>query len=312
MAYTANDLILAEHYNIFVSGSGLYGPTDTTVANINTEWGTGGGDHGYGQSTILAQVPQESLVTAAQWAALLARTTSMASHQGTALGSASSPTAGTLISALANVSNNVALVSTNRLTAAAVGTTSADVADDSSGWALTTTSTQTVEFASGDAARYFFNAGGYIDITFNRVGGGSTSKETGWDTLMSETGTIRLKAHGTSQVSGSGSGAKTVNTNYGYYEATTTAAEIFRIFPSGTVYGTNKINVTFLTNGLQGTNVDNGTQLTFITEMYDPGGTDDPITGDIQVTCTVQFPSTSHLTASWGTVTFPTSTVVQV
>ena len=69
MAYTSGDTILATHYNSFVS-------------DFNTNWGTGSGDQGYGQSNTLSTVSAGDTVTATQWSTLLARETTAATHQG--------------------------------------------------------------------------------------------------------------------------------------------------------------------------------------------------------------------------------------
>jgi len=81
MAYTADDKILAEHYNLFVAGSGTFGSFSHAVANINTVWGEGNNDKGYGQSTILTQNVIGSTVTATQWSTLMTRLLSASDHQ---------------------------------------------------------------------------------------------------------------------------------------------------------------------------------------------------------------------------------------
>jgi len=86
MAYTQFDLILANHYNTFVAGAGTFGIFDHATANINTVWGVGVNDKGYGQSTILTQVPVGAVVSATQWSTLIARILSSANHQVTSLG----------------------------------------------------------------------------------------------------------------------------------------------------------------------------------------------------------------------------------
>lgn len=86
MAYTAiGDKILAENYNIFVAGSGAFGAISHAVANINTVWGEGNGDKGYGQSTTLTQAPAASVVSATQWASMMTRLISIDAHQGGAV-----------------------------------------------------------------------------------------------------------------------------------------------------------------------------------------------------------------------------------
>jgi hypothetical protein len=319
--YDTGSKILADHYNTFVTGDPVFGVQNNDVANINTLWGSGSGDKGYGQSTTLAEVALSNTVTATQWSTLLTRSNSLASHQGTVLGAALSPTGGDLIEAIATLGGNINLLDTNRLDALATGTSDTITASDGTGWALTSTHTTSVQFASADAARYFFNAGGHIDISCSRVGGNGTLKELDWDDqsgggLTGDVGTISLYAHSTVKSGGSGpygGGTSNIEHSIGYYELNTSGIELFRQFASGSVYTVNKINVTVNTNGPQSVNNDNGGLITFVTEMLDPSTTDDPITGTTNVNVLVRYPSTTVCTdASWGAVTFPTNQVVQV
>jgi len=87
MAYQALDNILASHYNTFVAGAGTFGIINHNVANLNTVWGPGFNDKGYGQSNVLTQVTQGATVSATQWANLIARMNSAATHQATSPGS---------------------------------------------------------------------------------------------------------------------------------------------------------------------------------------------------------------------------------
>ncbi len=82
MTYSLGSVILADDYNIFAQG-GAASP-DNNVANINTVWGVGNNDKGYGQTT-LPVVPTvaagTNVVTATQWTTLLNRISSAATHQ---------------------------------------------------------------------------------------------------------------------------------------------------------------------------------------------------------------------------------------
>ena len=49
MAYSAGDTILDNEYNIFATGNAA-GTGDNAVANLNTLWGTGTTDYGYGET----------------------------------------------------------------------------------------------------------------------------------------------------------------------------------------------------------------------------------------------------------------------
>ena len=61
MAYTSGDTILDDHYNIFVQGGAS--AVDHNTANVNTVWGSGTGDKGYGQSGTLSTVSAGTTIT---------------------------------------------------------------------------------------------------------------------------------------------------------------------------------------------------------------------------------------------------------
>ena len=169
MTYSVGGLIQATDYNGFVS--------TTAGANVNATWSTSSNSAGYGQ-TALATVSASGTVTATQWASLVNTIASMANHQGTAITARSAPTAGTLISVLSAVNTDITNCYNNRANAVAVGTqytgwtgTNSLTAGCGAG-AWTITFTNTVSFASANAARYFFNAGGLIKLDTSKTATG--------------------------------------------------------------------------------------------------------------------------------------------
>ncbi|MAH07454.1 hypothetical protein CMI38_04360, partial [Candidatus Pacearchaeota archaeon] len=84
MSYAAGQTILDDEYNLFATGN-TAGTGDTSVASINTIWGQGTGDAGWGQSNTVAAVSAGSAITATQWTTLLARLNSIRQHQGTSI-----------------------------------------------------------------------------------------------------------------------------------------------------------------------------------------------------------------------------------
>jgi len=321
VAYTQGDKILTDHYNTFVSGDPLFGVKNNNVNNINSLWGSGSGDRGYGQSTIIGEVSASNIVTAPQWATLLTRANAMASHQGSALGAATSPTGGDLITAITAIQANLDLLATNRQDAIATGTSDTITASDGTGWALTSTHRIDVLFSTADHARYFFNAGGHIDVTFSRVGGAGSSKELDWDDqigggLLGDFGTTSIYSHATRKVGGTGpygGGTENVEHGIGYYELDAPGIEIHRQFASGSVYTSNKVNIIASVNGPQGVNNDNGSLVSIVGETLDPAATGDPITGTMNMQVLVRYPSTTFLTeAAWGSIAFQNVGVTQV
>jgi hypothetical protein len=165
MTYSAGQLIEATDYNGFVS--------TTAGANVNNVWSTGSGDAGWGQ-TALATVAAAGSITATQWATLVNTISSMASQTGTTITSRAAPVAGNTIEILAALNTDLTNITTNRQNAVANGTqftgwtgTNSKTAATATG-AWTITFVNTVTFASADAARYFFNAGGRIKIDVSK------------------------------------------------------------------------------------------------------------------------------------------------
>ena len=326
MTYSVGGLIQATDYNGFAS--------TTSGANVNNVWGVGSTDTGYGQSTTLATVSAGGIVTATQWATLVNRISSMASHQGTAITARTAPVAGNLIQVLAAVNTDLTAITNARGNAAANGTqygtftgaVSKTTATGSGSTPWTITFTHTITWASANAARYFFNAGGRIKWDVNKTSTGNLA-DAEWNDLAGTlcgdifitggtgTQTIAGTAYtGTTKVGGTGT-PNTLATTTGWYDLTTTDALIYRQFADTGPYTGQSISINAKTAG-------SGTQLVLTTTWTDPGGsvvgssdvitggtaTSSPsttITGTAPTTLVTYFPpSSTYLTeASWGTPT---------
>jgi len=332
MAYTSGGLIEATDYNNFVSGSGN---------NINKIWSTGSTDTGYGETTI-ANVAVGGTVTATQWASLVNSLANIGSHTGSTLTSRTAPVAGNTITVLANVSTDINTVTSNRGNAAAsgtevgtfTGTTSKTTATGSGTTAWTITFTHTLTFASANAARYFFNAGGLVRLQYGKSSTG-TDHDADWNTLAGQCGSIffsgRVNATtntiagqaytGTTRLSGSGGTQTTLATTTGYYNLTAGAAAttLFQLNNASAPYTPEYIRTTVALNA-------GATVLTFVTTWVDDGSAVIGATSDISggtatsspsttisgtaptTLLTYRPPSSTYLTtAAWGTPTIAAS-----
>ena len=329
MTYSVGGLIQATDYNGFAS--------TTSGGNVNVIWGTGSTDAGYGQSTTLATVSTDSTVTATQWAGLVNRISSIASHNGTTITSRTAPVAGNVITVLSAVQTDLNNCYTNRGNAVAsgteVGTFSGSVSkttatgSGTAGWTITFT--QTVTFASSAATRYFFNGGGLIRLQYGKSSTG-TDHDPDWNTLAGQPGSIFFSGRvagtsntiagqaytGTTRIGGSGGTQTTLATTTGYYSLTAggAATTIFQLNNTTSPYTPEFIRTTVALNA-------GSTVLTFTTTWVDDGtsgaGTTANISGGTAVTSpatsigaatapttllTYRPPSTTYLTeASWGT-----------
>ena len=321
MTYTSGGLIQATDYNGFVS--------TTANANINDVWGTGSGDKGWGQSA-LATVAATNTVSATQWASLVNTITSMAGQVNYTPTSRTAPTSGQTINILSNINTDLTNITSQRLNTNAngsqytawTGTNSKTGTTSGATWSITFTNT--VTFASANAARYFFNAGGRIKLDVSKTATGQTG-DPEWNDLANTlcgdifftAGTatqtiVGVSYTGTTKIGGSGT-PSTLTTTTGFYDLTAGAAAtiIYKQFADTAPYTSNFIQHSVALNAA-------ATVLTFTTLWSASDG--DPISGGTAASgatpgtapCTIltYFPpsSTFLTTASWGTPTVAATT----
>ena len=332
MAYSVGNVILATDFNGFVS---------TNSANINGQWGTGSAGFGWGQ-TAISTVSPAGTVTATNWSSLVNTLTAMGGQTGTTLTSRSAPTAGGLISILANVDADITSCQTNNNTTAAVGTeygtftgTTSKTTDTGSGqaaWTITFTHTVTFNvFNDSDAARYFWNAGGRVRLQYGKSSTG-TDTDADWNTFAGLCGSIYISGRlsganqtivgttytGTTRIGGGGGTQTTLATTTGWYNLTGSPTTIFQLNNATSPYSGEYIRTTATATS--------PTVLTLVTTWVSDGssgaGTTANITGGTAVsspattigaatapTTLVTYipPSTTYLTDSWGTPTIAAS-----
>jgi hypothetical protein len=307
MTYAAGQTILRDEYNIFATGAANGSATNS--GNINNIWGTGNGNSGYGQSTVLTAVSTGNTVSATEWANMVARMDSIKKHQtglGYTPGSGPNPiTAGSTITAVSDLASTLATLYTNRLTYTAQGTnaTSTTVAAT---WNTATPTTFTIvrtfTFADENSARYFFNAGGQIGITFTTANAADTDKEIKMAELIASVGTHYLRANSCTR-SGTGNIQTTFNSGNGYYNLTTTPTTYLKLTEDTAPYTTNTIDVQWSTNAVNASgNSGNGNIIT-CTIVLTENATDDfndAFNFSITTTSNITPPETTYLTSSWG------------
>jgi hypothetical protein len=333
MSYASGGLIQATDYNNFA-----WGGTQGTYANVagtpNIAWvmGVGKGVSGYGQNlSAINTVSSSGVVTAVQWAGLVYTLNQALAHQnqtqlGGGLGGANiNMTTGQTITYFSNVQTAVSQINTTANSAVSNGSTYSSSAFTTSVTFTQTTGctapqtssfTHTATFSSGaDAARYFFNAGGYITYTITATNVNGTLKsadlQNNWATFQGG-GTIRGAS--STPRSGSGGTVNTGSTSLGYWQLTTSPQVLSKITSTNYRYEYTQdyTQVSVQTNGLQGSNADNGTVITwtFLTSdegkinSSDPANFNDNVSVNVTVTYTVYPPESTYLTNSWGTITF--------
>lgn len=308
MTYSQGGLIQATDYNTFAQGGSS---VNHGVANINTVWGVGSGDKGYGQSSTLSTVAATNSVTATQWSTMIARLNSILTHQSGSGSGISAPTAGNTITFLSTLSSNTTTSFNNRLNFSSNGTDATATGSVNSSWTTNGTAltvTRTATFGSADQARYFFNTGGKLIVNFGGTNNAGNSKGNDWvDLLGTKLDTIIIGGY-TNSRGGSGGSVTSSDTAIGYWNAGTTNNKILELTSnSGTAdYGSNKVEVFLKTNGAQGSNGDVGNVVSVILTVTDVAADsfDDAINVTINTTWTKRPPETSNLTDVWGTPTY--------
>lgn len=306
MTYSSGSVILATDYNTF-------------VGSVNTVWdGSSRTDnYGYGQ-TAISTVAATNTVTATQWSTLLSRISSSASHQGTTISAITSPVAGNTITAYAALSTNITSITNARYNCAAVGTTTtATGTPRTTAWTNSLTYTATFTFASANAARYFFNAGGRLTCAIARTGGTATPAGTALGTLLTACGTINWTCGGVTQtIAGTsytgttktgGSGSPTISTGTGYYQLTAVNQQVFQQTTTS-YYGYEGDNLTINIRG----SVAAPAPSIIITAGINRTGTvsGGTVDGTWTPTFTAVAPGTTYLTNTWGTPTATYATAV--
>ena len=310
MAYSQGGLIEAADYNNFINGSN----------QLNTVWSTGTGNAGYGQTSI-PTVSQSGLVSASQWASLINTLNSTLTHQsGSGSGISGSITAGQTVNYLSTLSTNINTAYTNRLNAASTGTTTTGTvyspvvsATNNTTYGPTVFATRTATFASADQARYFFNAGGKLNLVITGVtNNDATARSTdAVSVIATEFGGMSFAGASNTQRTGTG-GTLTGSYTSGYYGLTTSAQTIATVTTTSSTYAGDYFTLNVLSNGTQGSHSDKGTVITFQLIYYSAhtsttsglyGSSGDTLNVTVNHRIDIVYPETTNLTNSWGTVT---------
>jgi len=273
MGYKAGETILDDQYNNFVaSSSSPYG--------INHVFGTGSLQYGLGQ-TALAQTSAGTTISASQWNSLFSAMNNVANHTNDSITSTTSRSAGdpiAVISALQGDLNTLAAsVAAGSPNATAISTSATLVTSNSSTrWAGSHVVEQSTTFSNANHMRWFFNAGGKIQINLSRLGNGgssATSKDTSFDQLISAIGTFLIKSQ-TSTRSGSGETVSTNGLANGFYDLGTGYTTLLRLTQDSGTYTSNYIQIEAKLNAAPGT----ATVITVKTSLVDADGGDGTFT----------------------------------
>lgn len=307
MAYSSGGLIQAADFN---------GLATTNTSNVAFVWGTGSAQYGYGQSTTaLSTLSAGTTVTAAQWSGFLNTINSSLQHQGSASIGPLNYTTGQTVTYFANVGTSIASINTNANVFATQGTVVTGT--NFVNYANTATATaygpayvltRTVTFANGDAARYFFNAGGQLNFVIPSVAVlTADTRGTDAQTLLQTNlaGFSAFRNYSGGGRTGTGGTLGTNATAIGYRQQTTAYQTLVSITSATASYTTDTCNLVVRSNGPVGTNQDLGSIITFSVGLSMPAhaGFNDALAVGINNRIDIVPPETTYLTNSWGTIT---------
>ncbi len=309
MAYQTGDLILDDHYNGFANTN--------SPNNINKIWGTGDGTYGYGQSNTVSTVSAGGTVQASQWNTLLSRMQSIGDHQGTNVTTADSGqlVAGDPVQAIVEISTDITSFGNNRYNVAAANlteTTNPNTVNRTftGSWTTNTIHEVSFTFASSDAARFFFNAGGKITHTWNLSGHTSDDKANEWvDLFNTKAETFTFSGNNDSL---SGSGTQDTDKNEGFWSSDTDGsyAVYQKQFADTSPYTTNFCQWEVKVTGTAGDNGGKGEVITIKATAKDDAADSsddaalDQVDGNLLSSWTFSKPNTTQLNNdAVGTIT---------
>ena len=235
MTYSAGSLIQAADYNSLAWG-GTQGTYTASPVNIAYVMGVGNGVVGYGQAvTAINTVAAAGTVTAVQWSGLLTTLNAALGHQsgsGAVLTVSPTITAGNQITYFSTVQTAVTTINTNAALFSAQGSTSTGTNDAANPTAAATAALSyirdtNVTFASANAARYFFNAGGQINFVCSATSANASTRSTTLRDMINQIGGVSAFRNTTNGGrTGTGGTIVTNNTALGYRNLTTSAQTI--------------------------------------------------------------------------------------
>ena len=269
-----------------------YNTRQTIVDNV---WSTGSGSYGWGQSSV-GSVTAGTTVTAGssgsplEWAKLIDTLNNISTHEVGGATPIVPPMTGDLIAWINQFDTRLNQLCDTGATNNRFGNyTQFDDQNPIRGsysqpWNQNLGTTATVTFASVNAARYFFNAGGRINISISYSGGSGTPQDNNWSTLCSNAGTMWVQALS--------SGGTSTSQSCGYYGS---AGRMYSASGSGE-YSSNTLTV-----DVAGQNT---AALSFAVNLTDNHTNiyADNVTGTFTVTVLVRSPTTrGNLVNTWGT-----------
>jgi hypothetical protein len=310
MAYSTSDTILATHYNDFVT-------------SVNNLWSTGTGNRGLGQTAVSPSSRSAGNdIAAAEWADMLNKIRLLSDQYGQdgsiTIDTVTNPTTGDTISALTTIATDIGTLDAAQIAVVApapgYATAVTDTAVVGGTFTNTITQTDTLTFASANAMRYFFNAGGRVYVSWGISSGTADGKYNEWvDLANSKCGTYYI--YNTTGGKSGGSGSPSTNlTTTGFWDLGTGTTTMFKQVADTAPYTANYIQLQASLNAAAGSS----TVMTLTSTWQDDAADEtsfnkaiynvlDQVDGNKTTTFSYQASATTYISASWGTPTWSTT-----
>lgn len=229
-----------------------YNDLQAKIANV---LGNGSGQFGYGQTLVSSQVAAETLIDSQHMSDLYTDMINARVHQvGSIPNSVATVSAGQVIEEdssdtgtgrgiiqyedLADtIEANKDLIYTADTSQSTI-TANKTSSSRTTAWAGVVDHVVTVTFASADARRHFFNAGGEIRFTADLDPAASNGKNNDWNNLLAAMGTVKFKSNNCT----SDGSAPGTSFNIGNFELTDSYQLVFQKDGTG-VYAENDYNI---------------------------------------------------------------------
>ena len=311
MTYASAGLIQATDYNNLAWG-GTQGTYTSVTKNIAYVMGVGTGAVGYGQTiTAINTVAAAATVTATQWSGLLTLLNGALGHQsGAGAQLSGNYTAGQTITYFANVATAVTTINTNAALYSAQGSTTTganfDIAITGSSGITTGSQDRTVTFSSADAARYFFNAGGQVNLRLSTLNASDNGSESSFARIVTGLGGVGLRNTTNTGRTGTGLTLNINDTARGYRNNVLNIPQtIVQVTDTTSSYTSNAGYIQVYTqssdttNGAVGLSVSFRTVFSVVDKPFD-----DTLNLTYRMAVDIVYPESTYLTtASWGTPT---------
>ena len=293
MAHQRGDLIYAADFNAFVS-------------NVNLLWGTGTGNLGLGQSSITATATSGDLINHTAWAALTDHINKIYLHQTHDIGDILVlPALRQIIYYDQELVDRTDLVKTNFGQVALQGSDVSVTLNNSTTWQTKATREARITFPTPDQARYFFNSGGRILMSFPGVDLVGNQKSIDWNNMFDQgLGTLTLSTFGFYR-SGTGYTVNSHLTDFSYYSLTNTYQPVLSINNNtgNSDYNNNRIVISLKSNGVNiSGNSDHGSTVYILMEAYDLSTDGANVLGSLTCTVAARPADTTYISSSWGSV----------